>query len=138
MNFFKLLMVIALAGAGYKYWSDKNQIVQIAAVTSPRGFVQLPALDNAPRNTILVFAAENCPHEDAARADALAAQLSRNGLPVARRQHASFPSVGSEAGALERINAVMTGKLPIVFVNGAAKANPTQEEVIAEYRAAAR
>jgi hypothetical protein len=29
---------------------------------------------------------------------------------------------------------VMNGPVPVVFVNGKAKANPTPEEVVAEYR----
>jgi hypothetical protein len=34
-----------------------------------------------------------------------------------------------------RLNSVMNGELPIVFVNGRGKANPTLEEVIAEFGA---
>jgi hypothetical protein len=37
-----------------------------------------------------------------------------------------------------RVTSVMNGELPIVFVHGKAKSNPTLDEVAAEYRGAAR
>jgi hypothetical protein len=35
---------------------------------------------------------------------------------------------------LVRTNAVLSGEIPIVIINGMAKANPTVDEVVAEYR----
>jgi hypothetical protein len=39
---------------------------------------------------------------------------------------------------VRRHNAVMNGEVPIVFVNGRVKANPSVDDVVAEYGAAAR
>ena len=46
----------------------------------------------------------------------------------------SFPAVNGE-DELQRVNRVMQGELPIVIVHGRGKANPTLDEVLAEYRA---
>jgi hypothetical protein len=85
---------------------------------------------------VLVVAAEDCPHEDAQRADRLAEDLSRNGVPVLRTHHIGFTLAGADGDQLERINVVMKGPLPIVFVRGRAKANPLLKEVLAEFKGA--
>jgi hypothetical protein len=38
-----------------------------------------------------------------------------------------------EAG-FRRLNTVMTGELPIVLIDGMGKANPSIEDVVAEYK----
>lgn len=128
MNFLKLVLVVAIGAAAYFYWQHDSG-------SSPRGFVSLPQVRGQSPASVLVVAAENCPHEDAQRADQLARDLSKNGLPVVRIHNVGFDFPGKERPNIDRINAVMSGSLPIVFVHGRAKANPTLAEVLAEYKA---
>lgn len=67
---------------------------------------------------MLVVAAENCPHEAAQRADRLTEEPSRSGIAVVRTHNASFSLNEPDSDSLERINAVMNGPLPVVFVRG--------------------
>ena len=38
----------------------------------------------------------------------------------------------------KRMNRIMNGPLPVVFVNGRAKSNPSLDEVVAEFRAGSK
>ena len=73
------------------------------------------------------------PEAAARRADELAERLARDGIPVTRTHNVSFPAVNG-TDELQRVNRVMQGELPIVIVHGRGKANPTLDEVLAEYR----
>jgi len=101
-------------------------------------FVALPAVRGQSSSAVLVFAAENCPYEDAQRADRLAAELSRNGLQVVRIHKIGFDLPNVDQAEMDRLNSVMKGKLPIVFLHGRGKANPTLQEVLAEYNGTSR
>jgi hypothetical protein len=39
---------------------------------------------------------------------------------------------------MDRINGIMNGPLPAVFVNGRAKSNPSADEVASEFKGVAR
>jgi hypothetical protein len=142
MNFIKLLVLLGIAGGGYHYWKQRHEVLSPATVeaatASENGFIAMPPVAGQNRDAILVVAAENCPHEDAQRADSLAEDLSRKGVPVVRTHSISFDLAGPDSSMVEHINAVMQGSLPIVFVHGRAKPNPTLDEVVAEYQGAAR
>lgn len=143
MNFIKLLVILGIAGAGYHYWKQHHDghsstAAVEAAMTSENGFVAMPSVEGQSTDAVLVVAAENCPHEDAQRADSLAADLSRKGVPVVRTHTINFNLPGPDSAVVDRINSVMTGSLPIVFVHGRAKPNPTLEEVVDEYQNATR
>jgi hypothetical protein len=59
------------------------------------------------------------------------------GIPVRRSNHYSATiNNRDQVPLLTRTNAVLTGEVPIVIVNGMAKANPTVDEVAAELRRA--
>jgi hypothetical protein len=136
MLILQILIALALVFGGYKYWQHSTQEQAPAAaasqsVASANGFVSLPQVEGQTPGAVLVFAAQDCPLEDAQRADSLASELSRSGVPVRRINDISFSGDPAEAG---RLSAVMNGALPIVFVNGRGKANPTLSEVLAEYR----
>jgi len=88
----------------------------------------MPTPDGQDQTIVYVIAAENCPHEDAQRADRLAAALSEEHIPVQRSHHVGFSAIHDNAEAA-RVNTVMNGELPIVFVHGRAKSNPTLEDV---------
>lgn len=103
---------------------------------SPGGFQPVLMPDGAKDNEVLIFAAVNCPHEEAQRADALAEDLTRKGIPNRRSSSFSLnlkePTAELQA-AVKRTTDVMNGTIPAVFINGMAKANPTLDEVVAEY-----
>lgn len=142
MNIIKLLIVLGVAGGGYHYWKQHHEghpsAAVEAAMTSENGFVAMPPVEGQSTDAVLVVAAENCPHEDAQHADSLAEDLSRKGVPVVRTHTISFNLAAPDSSVAERITSVMNGSLPIVFVHGRAKPNPTLEEVVAEYQNATR
>jgi len=136
-TFFKLLIALVLAVAGWQHYKKTGRSVATdapAEASASRGFVPLPSFAGSSGRAVVIFAPENCPEDAGRRADALADSLGRSGVPVSRLSHVSF-NVSSPDEA-SRINAVMTGTIPIVVVRGRAKANPSLDEVLAEYSAA--
>lgn len=141
MSLIKFLLIIGMLGTGYHYWTKPPRVtpapsaaVQSGTSGQATGFVSLPSPNGAPSNTVVVVAAENCPHEDAQRADRLTAELKGRGIPVQRSHEVSFTIDSPDSAVPERINAVMNGQLPIVFINGRAKPNPSLDDVIAEFK----
>jgi hypothetical protein len=107
----------------------------LARVADENGFVQVPPPANQAQDTVYVLAAENCPKEDAQRADRLATTLANEKIPVVRTHTIAFNSVPvDDPNIAKRLEAVMNGPLPIVFIRGRAKGNPELEDVLAEYR----
>jgi hypothetical protein len=136
-TFFKLLIALVLAVAAWQHYKKSGRTVASdapAKASASRGFVPLPAFPGSNGRAVVIFAPENCPEDAGRRADALADSLSRSGVPVSRLSRVSF-NVSSPDEA-SRINAVMNGTIPIVVVRGRAKANPSLDEVLAEYSAA--
>jgi hypothetical protein len=133
MNALKLVLMLAAAGLAYQYWSTQ-QSANGPAVISPNGFVMVPAMAGADPKQVVVFAPENCPSEKAQQADDLARQLSAHNIPTLRSHNVTFTSTDMDPKIGIRLNSVMNGDLPIVFVKGRGKANPTIEDVLAEYR----
>jgi hypothetical protein len=144
MNIVWILIVVGIAGGGYNTWKQHHgntiQVgnkVQVGSrtVISENGFASLPPVNGQTSRKVYVLAPENCPGEDAKRADSLAADLSRKGIPVVRRDSARFSlSSQLESDVQTRMSEVMGGPLPIVFVDGRAKSNPSLDEVVAEFR----
>lgn len=97
------------------------------------GFISIPVPDEMSSSGVVIFAPRDCPSEAAHRAERLASFLKERGIGFTRLQSASYNSLTSKEEA-QRVMAVMNGDIPIVYVNGRAKANPTPEEVEAEYR----
>lgn len=134
MSLVKFVLVVAVAAGGYHYWSKQKTAVAQQA-DSASGFVSLPGDSGPLAQGVHVIAAENCPEEAAQRADRLAEQLVKAGLPVRRGHNASFNLGAADPSAAQRVVKVMNGELPIVFVHGRAKSNPSLDEVLAEYQA---
>ncbi|HJR74367.1 MAG TPA: hypothetical protein VJ806_12085 [Luteimonas sp.] len=142
MNTWKLLAVLALAGlsmAGLVVWdamkpkSATSAAIDGQGAASPSTFAEIPLPDGVPAKGVVIFTPQNCPSEAAQRARRLMGRLSDHGVPYRQTDSAEFSSLTSQEQA-DRVTAVMNGDIPIVYVNGRAKANPTPEEVIAEYR----
>jgi len=145
MSLIKLLLIIGMLGTAFHYWKKPPRATPAPSATvqsgqsgQPTGFVAVPPPNGAPANTVMVVAAENCPHEDAQRADRLTAELKGRGIPVQRSHQVSFTIDSPDAAVPERIDSVMNGQLPIVFINGRAKPNPSIEDVIAEFKSGGR
>lgn len=137
MNLLKFLIVIGLAGYGYHWWSGKSAVEREARATSPTGFVSVAMPDGARTNTVIILAPLNCPSDAAQRADSLASQLTQAGIPNTRSNSysASIADPTTEqTAAIQRAVKVIKGEVPAVFVNGMAKANPSFDEVVSEYR----
>ena len=129
MNVIKLVLMLIVAGLAFQYWQANRPTTG----PSVNGFVALPTLANSSPKQVVVFAPENCPSEKAQQADDFARQLASRNIPSVRTHDVSFSSSDPDPAIGIRLNSVMNGELPIVFVNGKGKANPTLQEVIAEY-----
>lgn len=138
MSVGKWLLIALLFGGAVRAWQLHERTVAergLLSASDTNGFVAVAMPDGAQPDTAIILAALNCPSAQAKRADAMAAQLNRMGIPNRRANNFSVSHITREQVALiERTNVVMTGEIPIVFINGMAKANPSIEEVVAEYR----
>ncbi len=137
--------VIALAGLAAREYLPSEAMQAVAArVTggdapadaggaSRQGFVDIPLPDGQSGHHVVIFAPANCPSDAARRAEALARRLDEAGIPYTRSQDAQFSTLSSQDEA-NRVMSVMNGSIPVVFVRQRARANPSPEEVVAEYR----
>ncbi len=134
MNVIKLVLMLAVVALAYQYWTTQ-QSTSGPAVVSANGFVTMPPMDGGNPNQVVVFVPEDSPPEKAQKADELAQQLGTRNIPTLRTHSVSFASSVLDPKVGVRLDSVMKGEPPIVFVNGRGKANPTLEQIIAEYRA---
>ena len=145
MKFIKLLLLIALVFAGHSLWGRYSARSVPADVSGggkgsgASGFVDAVMPQGVPANTVIILAPQNCPSDAARRADDLAGRLDRMGIPNVRRAEFSANLVDAtpeqEAGG-QRAGEVLNGEIPAVFINGRAKANPSLDDVAAEFRRA--
>lgn len=137
MRLATLVVFAAALYGGYQWWQGRGHDDVAAAVASANGFVPVEMPSGVPHNLVLVLAPPNCPSEQAQRAEALVAQLSREGIPVRRGSGFSFdvadPNAEQRAG-IDRAVQVFQRGAPAVFVNGMAMSDPTPAQAIAEYR----
>ena len=138
--------LVLLAGVGvWKTYIDSGRVDPGAWVAertgsegdadgvSTQGFKSIPMPDGVPSRGVIVFAPQYCTSDAARRTEELVRHLSRQGIAYVRTDHASYNSLTSPEEAT-RVTSVMNGPVPIVYVNGKAKANPTPQEVVAEFR----
>ena len=84
MRLIRLLLLLGIA-VGIYQWHDKRSAARaLAAAQSEYGFVDLPPATTGASTPVVVVAAQNCPEDAAQRADRLADDLSRQGVPVCR------------------------------------------------------
>lgn len=147
MNLIKTLLMLCLgiAAGGYVWKQQHKSLAAIESASnvesSPRlsdtGFTTLPPAEGQSYGTVFIVAPLNCTHEEAKRADRLAENLSRQGIPLKRTQNIGFSIKSApEPEVMGRMSSIMNGPLPIVFINGRAKSNPSLEEVVAEFHGA--
>ena len=115
MKIIKLLLFLAVVGLAYQWYTHQPKTGPEALVSS-NGFIALPTLVNADPKQVVVFAPENCPKESAQRSDALAQSLIQRNIPSVRSHDVSFTSSDPDPAIGARLNSVMNGEFPIVFV----------------------
>jgi hypothetical protein len=137
----KLLLVICAAVGVHHFWV-KHQAAKsppMAYAASPGEFIRTAMPAGAKPNTVLILAPLNCPSLAAKRADSLAQQLTRMGIPNSRGNSFSLrvsnPSAEVQAD-MKRAGEILQGEIPAVFINGMGKANPSAEEVAAIFHKA--
>ncbi len=133
----QLLLILALVGGGYQWWKSHERASferKVLASANHNGFVPVEMPDGAPANTVVILAPLNCPREAGQRAEALAKRLTEMGIPNLKTNHYSVQDVRLERfDALNRTAVILRGEIPIVMINGRGKANPTIDQVTAEY-----
>ena len=138
MSLSKWVLAIAVLSGGAHAWQVHQRAAlnkKLRASADSYDFVPVLRANGAPQNTAVILAALNCPSAQAKRADAMAARLSELGIPNTRANNYSVANVTREQPTLvEQTSAVLGGAIPVVIVNGRAKANPTVDEVVSEYR----
>lgn len=138
MKFPASLIVIGAIWGGYQMHSQHQAaraLRDVMASSDANGFVDVPPPVNQDADTIYVVAAQNCPHAAAQQADRLAKQLGAQGMPVVRTSEVSFRPQQVDRATMSRLNVVMNGALPLVFIHSRAAPNPELDRVVAEYRA---
>jgi hypothetical protein len=132
-----LLAAVLIAGGVHLWHMHQHSVIdrELLAAADSNGFVPVIMPDGAPQDTVLIFAALNCPSAQAQRANAMATRLKQMGIPSQRTSNYSVANLTrDQMPILARTNAVMGGEIPIVLIKGVAKANPTIDEVVSEYR----
>lgn len=139
MTFGRLLLIVAVGVAGVVHlWHVHQRSIidrELSAVSDSNGFVPIVMGAGTPSDTAVILAPLNCPSAQAQRAEAMATQLSQMGIPVKRSNNYSATIHNpDQMPLLSRTNDVLGGEVPIVIINGMAKANPTVDEVAVEFR----
>ena len=125
----------------YLVWHAHSARVEAEALgqlTDENGFLDLATPTGADPRKVWIVAAANCPKEGARRAETLAHDLSERDVVFERHASVSFALGADDPALVRRLDSVLNGETPIVFVNGRIKANPALDEVLAEYEVAQR
>lgn len=139
MTFGKLFLMAVLGGAGaVQLWHVHQRSVidrELLATADGNGFVSVATAAGSAADMAVILAPLNCSSAQAKRADAMAAQLEQRGIPNTRASNYSVTVHNPELmPLLKRTEAVLDGEIPIVIINGMAKANPSVDEVVSEFR----
>ncbi|HKK04783.1 MAG TPA: hypothetical protein VKA50_02945 [Gammaproteobacteria bacterium] len=136
MNTKAVIAALVIAGAGYHFWSQHQEANQQQAVldsADASGFIALPPAAGVDPDKVLILAAPNCPKAGAQRAAALAEALAARGIPFVQSGHISFKASPDHIPDRKRMDSVMLGPTPVVLIHGRGRANPSLEDVLAEY-----
>jgi hypothetical protein len=137
----KVVIAAAVLALGYLVWHAHSARVEseaLAALSDDNGFLELATPTGADPKKVWIVAAANCPKEGARRAEALARDLAEHAVAFERHASISFSADAGDPALFRRLDAILNGETPIVFVNGRIKANPALDEVLAEYEIAQR
>jgi hypothetical protein len=136
MRFPVTLAAVAAVWGGYQVYSqhhDARVLRDVMASADANGFLDVPPPIDQNADTVYVVAAQNCPHAAAQQADRLAKQLGDKGVSVVRVNQVGYQPQQIDRAMMNRLNVVMNGPLPLVFINGRVASNPEIDRVMAEY-----
>jgi hypothetical protein len=102
----------------------------------PGGFVDVPCPTGVDPKRVFMLLPAQCTKASYLRGVAMLDRLGEMGIPYVRADKVEFTP--TNAGEVERLNQVMGGEIPVVFINNRGKANPSLDEIVAEYRAIRR
>jgi hypothetical protein len=139
VTFGRWILIAALSvGTVYGLWTSHERTVAergLLPFQDTNGFVPVQIPPGTPPDTVIILAALNCPSAAAQRADTMAKRLTEMGIPNTRANHYSASITDrDQLPLLQRTSVVMGGEIPVVIVNGMAKANPTVDDVASEFR----
>ncbi|MCY7392115.1 MAG: hypothetical protein LH647_11735 [Leptolyngbyaceae cyanobacterium CAN_BIN12] len=119
------------------YAKSTSRTATASQTTTQTGFVKAAMPDGAISNEVLIVGPE-CDRPEGIRARTLASSLAKLNIPYRRTESISMNSDSTENifEAMEQMDHLMKGDSPVVFINAKGKANPTIDQVIAEYRLA--
>jgi hypothetical protein len=121
-----------------KRWPFASSEESAADANSSARFEQVVMPSRLPADTVWIFAHRDCPTPDRKRAETLAAELQRLGIPHVYEDQASFTGLDQqtqESPEWQQTRRLLeSGSYPVVMLDGVGKANPELNEVIAEYR----
>jgi hypothetical protein len=133
-----LLIAVVAIGASYQLWTAHERTVaerSLLPFEDSNGFVPIQTPAGSPPDTVVILAALNCPSAAAKRADTMASRLTELGIPNARaNQYSVSITDRAQLPLLQRTSIVLRGEIPVVIINGMAKANPTVDDVASEFR----
>ncbi len=130
-----IVVILAAAALGWYAWHRQQVMKSGPNMISRYGFEPMPALENVSPDAVLIFAPDKISTADAERTGAMADELSRAGIEFTRSSKADFIFTEKpEEAMMMKLNRIMNGKPPTVFVRGKAKANPSFYDVIREYK----
>ncbi|HEV2444042.1 MAG TPA: hypothetical protein VGT07_16080 [Steroidobacteraceae bacterium] len=122
-------------------WHSRQHAVfqrQLEAMADVNGFVPVLAPVGVRSDTVVILAPLNCPRAGAQRANALAKYLTEHDIPNVRSAEYSVTGAGANAMQMQATDAIATGTLPVVLLNGRGEDNPAPWQVAAEYRGTQR
>jgi len=99
---------------------------------SEKSFVSVPTPDEVEPDKVVVSGLLDCPQSGPNTRNVIN-KLTEAHIPYKHITSFGFSNTDDWAG-LQRLNEIIKRGAPVVFVHGKAKANPTPDEVIAEYR----
>jgi hypothetical protein len=137
----KIVVVVIVAFLVLKFLSAHGKAGAVASAaaaaqmqSSANGFAPLPAPFIGPADRLLILAPPHCPSQEGHRADELVRQFNQDGIPCIRSGNASIASAREPTDdETSRLNSIMMGPLPIVFINGRVRNNPSIGEIKSEY-----
>jgi hypothetical protein len=142
MKIFRMILIAALVVIVWHFVSDRPLFRTSPPPSAPpvierdkAGFADMISPDGTDPNKILIIGPESGPSTEAQHCNDLAQQLANLNIPFQRATTLHLRFSSNKSIDVSRLNVIMSGKPPIVFIHGHAKSDATIEEVLAEYRA---
>jgi hypothetical protein len=117
------------------YVKSTSRTAMASQTATQTGFVKAAMPDGAIANEVLIIGPD-CDRPEGIRKKALAASLAKLNIPHRQTSSISMNSDSTDDifAAMDQMDNLMKGDSPVVFINAKGKANPTLDEVVAEYR----